>query len=293
MMNSQNRRSFLKGMAGLTGAVAVAARTTPLWASLEEYARPLGLPIGCQTYPVRQLMGQDIPGTLKTLHEAGFERVELCSPYGYATSGFGGFQKYTGKQFRKLMGDHDLKCESAHFDPKELRDSPDKTIGWASEAGLKQMVFWSLDGPKTPTMDDIKRVAEEFNKFGALTAKHGIQLATHNETFETSMVGDQRTYDVLIGLTDPKLTKYQFQISTIGRGFDAVEYFTKYPGRFQSMHVQDWDAANKKTTAVGQGSLDWKKIFAAARVGGIKNYFVELNLDQMKASVPVLKALKV
>jgi hypothetical protein len=57
--------------------------------------------------------------------------------------------------------------------------------------------------------------------------------------------------------------------------------------------VQGWSAATKKTMAVGQDSLDWKKIFTAAKTGGIKNYFVEMNLDQMKASVPYLKNLQV
>jgi hypothetical protein len=59
------------------------------------------------------------------------------------------------------------------------------------------------------------------------------------------------------------------------------------------MHVQGWDAQAKREAAVGQDSLDWKKIFTAAKTGGIKNYFVEMNLDLMKASVPYLKALKV
>ncbi|HVI79504.1 MAG TPA: hypothetical protein VM715_15325, partial [Candidatus Acidoferrum sp.] len=101
-----------------------------------------------------------------------------------------------------------------------------------------------------------------------------------------------RTYDALFELLDPKLVKFQFQVSTISEGYDAAEYFTKYPGRFISMHVQGWDASAKKIAAVGQDSLDWKKIFSAAKTGGIKNYFVEMNLDMMKASVPYLRSLK-
>ena len=76
-------------------------------------------------------------------------------------------------------------------------------------------------------------------------------------------------------------------------GFDAAEYFTKYPSRFISMHVQGWSAPQKKITAVGQGTLDWKKIFTAAKTGGIKNYFVEMKLEMMKASVPYLRQLAV
>jgi hypothetical protein len=59
------------------------------------------------------------------------------------------------------------------------------------------------------------------------------------------------------------------------------------------MHVQGWSAEAKKVMPVGQDSLDWKKIFTAAKTGGIKNYFVEMNLEMMKASVPYLHDLQV
>jgi sugar phosphate isomerase/epimerase len=97
----------------------------------------------------------------------------------------------------------------------------------------------------------------------------------------------------LLELLDPKLVKFQFQISTISDGYDAAEYFNKYPGRFFSMHVQGWSAPTKKIVAVGQDTLDWKQIFTAAKTGGVQNYFVEMNLDLMKASVPYLRSLQV
>jgi sugar phosphate isomerase/epimerase len=151
----------------------------------------------------------------------------------------------------------------------------------------------SLDGPKRPTMDDVKKAADEYSKMGEQTRKAGIQLGLHNEGFELTSVDGKRTYDILLGLFDPKLVKFQFQVSTIAEGLDAAEYFTKYPGHFISMHAQGWDAKTKKIVAVGQDSLDWKKIFSAAKTGGIKNYFVEMNLDLMKASVPYLRDLQV
>jgi sugar phosphate isomerase/epimerase len=128
---------------------------------------------------------------------------------------------------------------------------------------------------------------------GEQAAKAGIQQGLHNEDFELSMVDGLRTYDLLFKFLDPRLVKFQFQVSTISQGYDAAEYFTKYPGRFISMHVQGWSAKTRKITPVGQGTLDWKKIFAAARTGGIKNYFVEMSLEMMKASVPYLRNLQV
>jgi sugar phosphate isomerase/epimerase len=142
-------------------------------------------------------------------------------------------------------------------------------------------------------MDDVKRAADEYNKMAEKSAQAGIQQGLHNEDFELSMVDGKRTYDLLFDLLDPKLVKFQFQVSTISRGYDAAEYFARYPGRFISMHVQGWLAQEKKITPVGQDSLDWKKIFSVAKTAGIKNYFVEMNLDLMKASVPYLRTLQV
>src|SRR5579863_8567306 len=283
-----SRRSFFR-KAG-SGAAAAALFSA---GALGLRANPLNMPIGCQTYPVRAMIGQDFPGTIKQLADAGFQRIELCSPVGYADSGFGVIAKYKGAELRRILGDAGLKCESSHFDMKELRANLPDRIAWAKDAGLTQMIVPSLGGPRNPTMDDVKRAADEYNKMGEESARAGIQQGLHNEGFELSLVDGKRTYDLLFDLLDPKLVKFQFQVSTISKGYDAAEYFTKYPGRFISMHVQGWSAATKKTMAVGQDTLDWKKIFAAAKTGGIKNYFVEMNLDLMKASVPYLRDLQV
>jgi sugar phosphate isomerase/epimerase len=257
------------------------------------HANPLGMPIGCQTWPVRNMIAKDFPGAIKTLAAAGFETIELCSPVGYADSGFAGLAKYKGPELRRILGDAGVKCESSHFGIDELRKDLAGRIAWANDVGLTQMMVPSLEGPRNPTMDDVKRAAEEYNKMGEQSAKAGIQQGLHNEGFELSMVGGKRTYDILLDLLDPKLVKFQFQVSTISNGYDVAEYFMKYPGRFVSMHVQDWSSVTKKTMAVGQGTLDWTKIFTAAKTGGIKNYFVEMNLDLMKASVPFLRQLQV
>ena len=263
------------------------------YAALELPANPLGLPIGCQTYPVRALIAHDFPGTLKKLSDAGFQAIELCSPVGYADSGFTPVGRYKGPELRKMLADMNLSCESCHFDINELRKDLPGRIAWANDLGLKQMIVPSLDGPKHPTLDDVKRAAEEYNKVAAQSAAAGLQQGLHNEEFELTTVDGKRTYDLLFGLLDPTLVKFQFQVSTIAQGFDAAEYFTKYPGRFFSMHVQGWSAKTRKITAVGQGTLDWTKIFSAAKTGGIKNYFVEMKLELMQAWVGYLQSLQV
>ena len=256
-------------------------------------ANPLGLAIGCQTWPVRATIATDFPGAIKQLADAGFRSIELCSPYGYEEFGFGGLAKYSAVELRKILSDAGVTCISSHFAIAELRKNQERSIGWARDLGLTQMLVPSLSGPKNPTMDDVKRAADEYNKMAERAARASIQQGLHNEEFELSSVDGKRTYDILFELLDPKLVKFQFQVSTISQGFDAAEYFTKYPGRFISMHVQGWSAETKKIVPVGEGTLDWKKIFAAAKIGGIKNYFVEMDLEKMRASIPYLHQLQV
>jgi sugar phosphate isomerase/epimerase len=288
--NVQNlsRRGFLKqaGMCVALGELLLSSENML-------HANPLGLPIGCQTWPVRDMIAKDFPATLKQLAAAGFKSIEMCSPVGYADSGFGGLKKYSGKELRSMIHDAGLTCVSSHFSMDELRKEQDARIAWAKDMGMTQMLVASLGGPEHPTMDDVKRAADEYNKIGERAAAAGIVQGLHNEGFECSTVDGQRTYDLLFKLLDPKFVHFQFQVSTIAEGFDAAEYFTKYPGRFISMHVQGWSAKTHSIVPVGKGTLDWKKIFAAANTGGIKNYFVEMDLPMMKASVPYLHQLQV
>ncbi|HET7213778.1 MAG TPA: sugar phosphate isomerase/epimerase [Terriglobia bacterium] len=288
-MSNISRRDFLKLAGTGTAAAGLLAAGAP---GLD--ANPLGLPIGCQTWPVRQMIAKDFPGTIKALAAAGFKSIELCSPIGYADSGFADVGKYSGAQLRRILSDSGITCVSSHFGLDELRKDHERSIAWAKEVGLTQMLVASLEGPKNPTVDDVKRAADEYNGIAERAHRAGLQQGLHNEGWlVTHVTSGQRTYDLLFKFLDPKLVKFQFQVSTIAQGFHAAHYFRKYPGRFISMHAQGWDAKTQKIVPIGQGTLNWKDIFEAAKVGGIKNYYVEMDLPMMKASVPYLRKLKV
>jgi sugar phosphate isomerase/epimerase len=144
----------------------------------------------------------------------------------------------------------------------------------------------------------VKRAADEYNRIAAVSAKAGLQQGLHNEDFEHAMVDGKRAYDLLFDLLDPDLVKFQFQMSAIKVGLVGAEYFLKHPGRFNSMHLQDVDMnvrsdGKRPQVAMGQGSIDWVKTFAAAKTGGVRNYFVEQNWELTKQSVAYLKTLKV
>jgi sugar phosphate isomerase/epimerase len=279
-MSGITRRGFLVTAAAAAGGVML-------------QANPLNLPIGSQTWPHRQMIKDgNLAGLLETLKSIGVGTIELCSPFGYAEFASLG----DAKQVKALIADHGLTCESSHFGMRELRESQQRSIEWAHGVGITQMYVASLGGAAAPAMDDVKRAADEYNAIAAVAAKAGIQQGLHNEDFEMTTVDGRRTYDVLLDLLDPQLVKFQFQMSTISRGFVAAEYFARYPGRFISIHIQDVDRASAGTgrptqVPVGQGMIDWAATFKAAPTGGVKSYYVEQTLDLTRASVAALKRM--
>ena len=282
-MALSRREFFEKASTGVAVAGLLAVH------GAEVDASPLGLPIGSQTWPHREAMKRDLRGLLNQLADLGVRQIELCSPLGYEE--FAGLPKPV--ELKRILADTGLACASAHFGMKELRETQPASIAWAKDMGITQMITATLGRGSNPTMDDVKGAAHEYNKIAAAAAQAGIQQGLHNEGFEVSTVDGKRTYDVLLELLDPKLVKFQFQMSTIRQGFDAAEYFMKYPGHFYSMHLQDWNLETRTAAAVGKGSIDWKKTFAAAMTGGVKNYFVEQNMDMTKESVAFLRTLNV
>jgi sugar phosphate isomerase/epimerase len=268
-------------------------------------ANPLGMPIGSQVYPVRSML-RDFPAFVKMMAGIGVTRLELCSPIGYGAD-FAALEN--GREVRTILADHGMKAESSHFSMAELRSSQQKSIEWAKEVGISQMVSATLadgNGGNTPTLDQVKRAADEYNAIAAAAAKAGMQQGLHNEGFEVSMVEGRRTYDVLLELLDPKLVKFQFQMSTITAGLVGAEYFLKYPGRFNSMHLQDVDmnapvpppaaggrGGRRPQVAIGKGTIDWVKTFAAAKAAGVESYYVEQNWELTQQSIAYLKTLVV
>ncbi len=296
-MSEITRREFIRKTTWAAGAIALMAKASPVQAT------PLDLPIGSQTWPTRGML-KDFPAYVKKMADIGVTRLELCSPIGYG----GEFAVLSNaKEVAKILSDHGIKSESSHFTMGELRKTQQKSLDWAGEIGITQIITASLGGSH-PTLDEVKRAADEYNKIAAVSAKAGMQQGLHNEGFEMSSVNGKKTYDLLFELLDPALVKFQFQMSTIVGGFIAAEYFVKYPGRFYSMHLQDVDlgrttkenedvepdsrGVTHPQVAMGRGSIDWKKTFAAAKVGGVQNYFVEQNWELTRQSVAFLKNFK-
>jgi sugar phosphate isomerase/epimerase len=286
LMQNVSRREFLgKSAMGLAAAGCLSAGVSRLDAD------PLGIPIGFQLYSVRANAAKDFPATLKELAEAGYRAVELCSFTGY--DDFAPLAKMKPAEIRQTLKAAGMQCESCHYTPDEFKSPLDEKISFAKELGLKYMILSSFGLKRDATLGDWKQAADELNKAGEKISKAGIQAGYHNHHMEFAKLDGLLIYDELMKKLDPKLIKMQFQCAVVSIGFDPVTYLTKYPGRFCSLHLADWSSAEKKQAPIGKGVIDWKKLFAVAKPAGIKNYFVEMDLELIKASVPYLHELKV
>lgn len=274
-MRAMNRRTFI----GASIAAAVAA-SRPAWSADAHQIERVGL----QLYTVRDLMKKDFEGTIAKVAQIGYKEVE-----------FAGYFNKTPQEVRAILQRNGLASPSTHVGYEVVEKKWPETLDTAKAIGHEFVVCPWIDAKQRKTPDGWKRAAELFNHAGEAAQKAGIQFAYHNHAFEfepSETLGNKLPYDFLLAETDPKLVKMEMDLCwiTVG-GEDPLKYFDRYAGRFPLVHVKDWTkkgpsgndyggatgshAREGHMTDVGQGDIDWKRIFAQSDKAGIQHYIVE------------------
>ena len=246
---------------------------------------------GFQVWTIRKKLIEDFAGTLKMMADLGYKEVEMCSPLGYSMSGFKPLNEMSGTEMRKIIEDIGLKCTSSHFTKGELQDNLDNRIDWAQQMGIKQIILSHPGISKDSSLDEYKKAAEALNKIGEKTNAAGIVAGYHNHHQEFEKRGGVLIYETLLEELDPDLVKMQFQVAVVDLGYIAADFFRKYPGRFVSAHLADWSKEKEASVPIGQGIVDWEDFFKAAKVGGVKNFFVEMAEETFKPSAEFLSGI--
>ena len=298
-MNPINRRTFIGSS---IAAAFVASR--PSWATAATHKIEK---VGIQLYTVREAMKSDFEGTIAKVAATGYKEVE-----------FAGYFDHSPKDVRSILDKNGLAAPSCHVDYALVEKKWPETIDAAHIVGHSYIVCPWIDEKQRVEPDGWKRAAELFNRAGEASKKAGIQFGYHNHSFEfvpSDTIGGKLPYDFFLAELDPKLVVMELDLCWISvAGKDPVAYFDKYPGRFPLVHVKDW--VNDGSTSsgykgamgqsvkftgrladVGQGSIDWKRIFAQSDKAGIKHYFVENDepksaFDDIKISYDYLHNLQ-
>ncbi len=262
-MTLQSRRSFLATLGvtalGLTGLNAgVACATIPARRKLNK--------IGLQLYTVRDLMKDDVPGTLAKVKAAGYQEVE-----------FAGYFGRTPAQIRDLLQQNGLTSPSSHLPIEAFEKDARSVLADAKAIGNEWATVPWIPEERRKTVDDWKRIAGLLNNFGSQAKSQGLRLAYHNHDFEIRPIGGVRPLDLLLTGTDPSLVDFEMDLYwVVFGGGDPLDFFNRYPGRFAMVHVKDSAGPpDNRMVDVGSGKINFPAIFAQSDKAGIKHYFVE------------------
>jgi sugar phosphate isomerase/epimerase len=273
-----NRRDFLKISAA--GSLSMMLFGT-LSANAISAVDRKSFGVGLQLYTIRDAMAADPKGTLKKVSDLGYKNLELA---GYANGKFYGFKP---SEFKKIVGDLGMSVLSSHTQVEAAGITLDNAKLMAdthAELSAKYCIQPWVNEPDRK-IETYKKMVGDWNKVGEIMQKVGIQFGYHNHNFEFANInGIVPYYDIYMKELDPKLVTMELDLFWISKaGQDPIAMFNKYPGRFQLLHFKDmktkqapfYDVIKDDVCAVGEGVIDFKKIWAAKNVAGAKYLFVE------------------
>lgn len=232
--------------------------------------------LAIQLYTVRDAISENLEKALEKLAFLGFKELEI---YGYNGTFFG----KSRNEFRALLHNLDLKVISSHHttgilhnDKGTLLNNWEKTVEDLHFIGSEYMVCSYLF-PEERTVENYKKLPGLFDKSGEITKSAGIQFAYHNHDFEFEKFDEtQNIYDFILNNTSSDLVKMELDLYWIAKaGIDPLAYFEKYPQRFPLWHVKDMKAGTKDFAEIGNGTIDFKRIFNAKEKAGLQHWFLE------------------
>jgi sugar phosphate isomerase/epimerase len=230
--------------------------------------------IGLQLYSVRDDMKKDVQSTVAQVGEIGYKFVEAA---GY---GNGQFYGMSPDAFRQLCETNGLQFLGSHTG-QDVPDSAnwEKTMAWWDEcieahkaAGVKWIVQPWMGKTGYESLEGLRRYCNYFNEVGAKCNAQGIRFGYHNHANEfTTEHEGKPVYDWMLELTDPDKVMFQLDLYWIVEGGkDPLDYFNRYPGRFELWHIKD------KEELGASGNMNFEAMFAEREKSGAEYGIVEV-----------------
>lgn len=228
--------------------------------------------IGIQLWSVRDAMREDPEATLSQLGEMGYKFIEAA---GYSDGKFYGMEP---EEFKVLVESNGMDFLSSHvmlaiedLDHEQVMEWWNQCIEAHSKAGVKYIVQASMGSAAVQDMEELNRYIRMFNNVGRMASEEGMLFGFHNHAVEFETLDGVVVLQHMIENTDPELVFFQPDLYWFYKGgADPLEYFEKYPGRFEVWHVKDY-------AELGQsGEIDFEKIFTEDQTSGRKFIVVEV-----------------
>lgn len=236
---------------------------------------------GVQLYTLMAVIDQDTQGTLKKLADIGYKNIDA------AFSRQGGFYGKTAPEFAALLKGLGLNWRSHHVigapfklppgakmptdekgNPikippmKNLKENMQELVDGLSGSGVEYMVCANIP---TNTPEEVADAVQILTPTGEACNKAGLKLVYHNHDWEFKTIGDSRPFDVFAKQIPASLMNFELDLAWVTKaGVDPVALFKAHPG-FPMFHVKDIDEELLALKPVGDGIIDFKRIFRHSR----------------------------
>jgi sugar phosphate isomerase/epimerase len=290
---SLKRRDFLK--LGGTFAAAYAFQSTACKVGAMTGNTKIADDFGLQLYSLRDVLPADPKGVLEKVASYGYKQIESYEGKD------GMFWGMSNTEFKSYMDQLGMRIIASHTD---INKDFEKKVDDAAAIGMKYLIC-PYKGPQK-SIDDFKKIAEDFNKKGEICKKGGIRFGYHNHDYSFKPVDGQLPQNVMMDNTDPALVDFEMDIFwVVAGGADPVEWMKKYKNRFRLCHVKDRSKTpgpneGKNSCDLGKGSIDYDTVLKTALKNGIQYYIVEqefypdsTSLESAKADAAYMKSLKI
>jgi sugar phosphate isomerase/epimerase len=262
------RRDFLQLSSSMAIGLAIAPfNSTFLTDDEMDIAKKKKL-FGLQLYSLRDDMPKDPKGVLKQVASFGYKQIE-----GYEGPQ-GMFWGMSHTDFKKYMDDLGVSFISTHCN---IDKDFEKKAAEAAAIGMKYLICPSRGSGKT--VNDFKKIADDFNQKGEICKKNGIRFAYHNHEYGFKEIEGQFPQDIMMKNTDAALVDFEMDIYWVVTGKqDPVAWLKRYPNRFRLGHFKDRIANATERDAsctLGAGSIDYPTILREAKESGMQYFVVE------------------
>ena len=198
------------------------------------------------------------------------ESLKKVADIGYKTFQISGVCPYEPEWLAQELKKNDLKCVLTHTnvaaDP--LKTAKDHDVFGCEYVGLG---YYGFDG----TRENYDEFIRQYTPVAQILRDNGKYFMYHNHAHEFRKLEGKTIFsrmaaDIPADLMGFTVDTYWVQVG----GGDSAQWIEDLSGRVPCIHLKDY-AFDAQMAPIGEGNLNWNRIFAAAEAAGTRYMLVE------------------